>query len=404
MTEHDDLVIVEDSRTQAEHMRQVLADAGFRVRVATSGEGALALCRDKVPSVLLSDLMMPDMDGLALVRALRLDPELADLPVILLTAHHEPEHVVNAMRAGADNYVAKPFDPQVLVERVRSTLTLYRARRDPTPVPLRAGLFAVLRSALADAAQRAAELERSRASLAEAVQMRDELMALVAHDLRSPLQVMLGYANLAARDPTGPAGLRLPGAVTQQVSTMVRLIDDLVDLSQIEQGKLRMELEQVDLVTLLRNCVTALQQHGECSKHPLQLEAPASVPHTVDPRRVAQIVTNLVSNACKYSDPGQRVDILLEEQPDAVRLRVMDRGIGVPVALREAIFERSTRTEEGRRRAQGSGLGLYICRRLAELHGGTVFLERSSEQGSTFTVLLPREFAPAAPEPLPPRS
>jgi signal transduction histidine kinase len=374
-------------------MRQVLADAGFQVRVATSGEGALALCRDKAPAALLSDLMMPDMDGLALVRTLRHDPALTDIPVILLTAHHEPEHVVNAMRAGADNYVAKPFDPQVLVERVRSTLALYRERRDPTPVPLRAGLFAVLRSALADAAQRAAELERSRASLAEAVQMRDELMALVAHDLRSPLQVMLGYANLAARDPAGPAGQRLPGAVTQQVSTMVRLIDDLVDLSQIEQGKLRIDLEEVDLVTLLRTCVTALQQHGECSKHLLQVETPMSAPITVDPRRVAQIVTNLVSNACKYSDPGQRVDIRLEEDRDTMTLRVIDRGIGVPVELREVIFERSTRTEEGRRRAHGSGLGLYICRRLAELHGGTVFLERSSEQGSTFTVLLPRPAA-----------
>jgi signal transduction histidine kinase len=371
-------------------MRQVLSDAGFHVRVASSGEGALALCREKIPTALLSDLMMPDMDGLALVRRLRTDPDLADVPVILLTAHHEPEHVVNAMRAGADNYVAKPFDPQVLVERVRSTLTLHRERRDPTPVALRAGLFAVLRSALADAAQRAAELERSRASLAEAVRMRDELMALVAHDLRSPLQVMLGYANLATRDPAGPAGQRLPVAVTQQVSTMVRLIDDLVDLSQIEQAKLRIDLEQIDLVPLLRNCITALQQHGDCSKHPLRLETPASVPVTADPRRVAQILTNLVSNACKYSDPGQAVDILLEEQPDAVLLRVIDHGIGVPAELREVIFDRSTRTEEGRRRAQGSGLGLYICRRLAELHGGTVFLEKSSEQGSTFTVLLPR--------------
>ncbi|MEZ4235907.1 MAG: hybrid sensor histidine kinase/response regulator [Myxococcota bacterium] len=351
----EEAIIVDDSRTQAEYLRGVLVEAGFDVRVAHHGARCLELCRERAPTVVLSDVVMPDIDGLELARTIRSDPELADVPVILLTAHHDPGLVVDALRAGAANYVSKPFVPEVLVERIRRTLAAHREGSSPTPLPSGPGLFATLRSALEDAANRTEELERSRASLALAVQQRDDLMAVVAHDLRTPLQVMLGHCTLAARDPGGPVAAGLGKVVEEQASTMVRLIDDLVDASQIEAGTLAVERKPVDLVQVVQATVAGYRHRWKDGE--MRVEAPASLMIEADPRRMAQVLTNLLTNACKYSAPGRPIDVRVDGTEDEATLRVTDRGVGIAPADREAVFARNhrTRTESGSHRVQGWG-------------------------------------------------
>jgi signal transduction histidine kinase len=325
---------------------------------------------------LLSDVVMPDIDGFTLVRQVRADAGLARLPVVLMTAHREPGHVIQALVAGADNYVVKPFENDVLLERVRRTIA-----------GATSGVVSVLQSALEDAARQAEALEASRRSLAAAVSQRDELLAVVAHDLRAPLQILLGHAHLAQRDPATHAE-RLAAVVASQVSAMVALIDDLVDLSQIESGTLRIETRPIDLVEVVRECVDA-NRIGQARRHELTFSAPDQLPIHADPRRITQIVSNLLGNACKYSDPGSPVRVEVDVTSRGARVTVSDEGIGIDPEALATIFDRYGRTEEGRRRAEGSGLGLYICRRLAELHGGQLTVTSVPGEGSTFALELP---------------
>lgn len=384
-----DIIVVDDSPTQVEYLRRILLDAGYTVRTASGAEACLGSCRTSPPALILSDLVMPGISGLELVRAVRNDRELCDIPVILLTADHDPEHVIDALRAGAANYVSKPFVPEVLIQRIGWTLEAHGYARSPTPIPSGPGLFATLRSALEDAATRARELERSRAALAAAIRQRDELVAVVAHDLRTPLQVLQGHASLAARDGTGRILAGLAEVVNDQTATMVRLIDDLVDATQAESGVLQVQPQPIDLVKVIASCVVAMRHRWP--NHPMTADGPASAMIHADGRRLAQVVTNLLDNAAKYSDAGSPIAVTVIERSDAVQVSIADRGIGIPKAQRQVIFERHGRTDAGRAKASGSGLGLFICRELIHLHGGTVTVEDNPPTGSRFVVTLPRD-------------
>lgn len=405
------IVVIEDSKTQAEKLRSLLARAGYDAVVAHDGESGLALCRSlpRVPDAIISDILMPGIDGYEVCRRAKADPALSAVPVLLLTALGDPADVLRAVAAGADNYCTKPYDPATLVQRVAHALT--RARRGErdaaetaaetaaqAAVELDDERFAlgtsmsrlgdILVSSLRDASERYLELERNRERLAETNAQREEVMRVVAHEMRSPLQSMLLISELCREKPDDQALLRsMPERVSRMVQRLLRLIEDLSDLSSIDLGTLRLEQAKLDLVALVRDTTERVQ--ATISSHRFEIEAPDVLEVNGDLNRLEQVVTNLLTNAVKYSPDATRVRIELSTQGSHARVAVRDYGIGIANEELSRIFDRYFRTDKGKKRAEGLGLGLYICKALIEAHGGDIGVESRIGEGSTFWFHLP---------------
>lgn len=395
------LVVIEDSKTQAEHLRATLEARGFEVAVAHDGEDGLAVCQslERPPAAVISDVIMPGIDGYEVCRRLKQDPRLDRVPIMLLTALADPADVLEAIAAGADNFLTKPFREDTLIPRLRRLIARPPAfRGGHTCVDVdgqvfrlyapRARLIEVLVSSLVDASARYHELERSRAELARINAEREALMRVVVHELRTPLQTLRLLADVCRERPADIDRLRtMPDTVERQVSRIIRIIDDLSDVTRIEMGTLRVQPRPAELVAVVRE---AVERFGSAvSARSILLEASGPIALSLDVERMEQVVTNLLSNAIKYSRPPSRVRVTVARAVDSARIEVHDQGIGIDAHARAHVFERYYRAGTGKSQAEGVGLGLYICKHLVEAHGGTIGVDSEVGKGSTFWITLP---------------
>lgn len=404
------IVVIEDSKTQAARLRAVLAGAGHQALVAHDGEAGLALCHElpRPPDAIISDIIMPGIDGYEVCRRAKHDPVLRAVPVLVLTALSDPGDVLRAVAAGADNYCTKPYRPEVLLQRLARTIEQAGShpgahgspRRDgsaETAVELggerfvlgtsMARLADILVSSLADASERYHELECSREHLARNNAQREEMMRVVAHEMRSPLQSMLLVAELCQDNPDPDMLARMPGRIARMVQRLLRLIEDLSDLSSIDLGTLSLSPAQIDLPALVRDTVERVQ--STTATHRFEIDAPARLEIRCDANRIEQALTNFLTNAAKYSPEADRVIVRLTDEGSRARVAVRDFGIGIAAEEAPRVFDRYFRTDNGKRRAEGIGLGLYICKALIEAHGGEIGVESHLGRGSTFWFTLP---------------
>lgn len=399
------VVVIEDSRTQAAQLRAILAREGLDVRVAEDGEAGLAVCQQlaEPPAVVLSDVLMPGIDGFEVCRRLKADARLAAVPVMLLTSLGDPRDVLRALQAGADNYCTKPYRADVLVRRVRQ-LSERGDRGDKAEVELDGERFVlgssigrladVLVSSLVDAGERYHALERSRRELEETNAQREELMRIVAHELRSPLQSMLLAADIFDEEDDRAVRSSMAQRTSRQVERMLRIIDDLSDVSSIDLGTLQIVPETTDLVPLVRD--TAARVQGTASSHRVEVTSDPSLEVRVDPHRIEQVVTNLLTNAIKYSPEADRVLVKVVRAGDAARVEVTDFGVGLDATEARRVFERYFRADGSKGSIKGVGLGLFISRALIQEHGGRIGVDSAPGRGSSFWFTLPLADAGAA--------
>jgi signal transduction histidine kinase len=402
------VLIIDDSQTQALRLRRTLEQSGFDVEVAYDGETGVGLCIAHPPDIVVTDVRMPTIDGYEVCRRLRANESTRDMPIMILTQLSDPMEVVRALAAGADNFVTKPVDDDVLVQRVRSVIHNRHRAGDQLSVEINAITFPidahpsrildVLVSSLEDAARRNAELEASREVLARAKAEHEDLMAIVAHELKTPLSNLSMRADLALRKSNkrqlSTDELRTHFlSTTKQVARMVTIIDDLVDISRIESGVLRVQRKPTDLVELVHDATE--RQRGSFGKHDFIVTAPESLSAEIDPARIDQVVTNLVSNAIKYSPNGGVIEVHVERVDDQALVSVRDEGIGITPESLKKLFQRYYRSPEASKIAQGLGLGLYVTKRLVELHDGTLSVTSATGVGSTFSFTVPLHAASA---------
>jgi signal transduction histidine kinase len=358
------VLVVDDNADMRDYVSRLLATR-FVVELAVDGVDALARARAAPPDLVLTDVMMPNLDGFGLLRALRADRATANVPVIVLSARAGEEAYIDGLQRGADDYVVKPFSARELVVRVESQLALNRARR------------------AAEAANRT----------------KDQFLAMLGHELRNPLSPILTALQL----------MRLRGQqsreteiIERQVGHVVRLVDDLLDVSRITGRKIELRRERVELAAVVLRGLEMASPLLEQRRQELELEVPTSgLLVDGDADRLAQVVSNLLTNAAKYSEPGTKIRVRAEREGARLRLRVRDEGVGIGADMLGAVFDLFVQQPQSLDRAQGGlGLGLSIVRGLVELHGGRV--TASSEgpgRGSEFVVELPAapEAAAAAP-------
>lgn len=370
------VLVADDNAEMRAFIRRLLSDR-YDVEVVANGREALDAARRARPDLLVTDVVMPHLDGFALLKAIRADPALRTLPAIVLTERGEVDSRVEGLEAGADEYLVKPFSPRELMARVRSSLELARMREE---------------------VERATGREEA---LREANRRKDDFLSMLAHELRNPL-APLGYGvHLLGLPAISPELLtRTREMLERQVRHMARIVDDLLDVSRITSGKLSILRERLDLTRLVRQAVE--DRRGTLESEGLTIDADLpSQPVWVagDATRLTQSVDNLLDNARKFSAAGGRVSVRMSRDVAAGQATVVisDDGIGIEPSLLPHIFDVFAQAEQSLDRTRGGlGLGLAVTKGLIELHGGTVSAASAGKgRGAEFTIRLPAESEPA---------
>jgi signal transduction histidine kinase len=361
------ILLADDNADMRDYVRRVLSSR-FEVEAVADGQAALEAVRERVPDLVLTDVMMPHVDGFGLLRALREDPRTRLVPVVMLSARAGEEAAIEGLEAGADDYLIKPFSARELVARVRSNLELSRMRREVS------------------------QQEALAASLKEAVQARDDFLSVASHELKTPLatfqlQLALIDRNLSPESRASVSS-RLATA-SRQVQRLHGLVETLMDVSALASGQLVLRREEVDLSRVVEETAGRMREELERSGSALRLQARGPVVGHYDRLRLELVVTNLLSNAVRYGK-GQPIEVSLEDTQGMARLTVRDHGIGIHPGDAARIFERFERAVPSRHYG-GLGLGLWIARQVVEAHGGHILVHSTPGQGATFTVELPRE-------------
>jgi signal transduction histidine kinase len=359
------VLIVDDNADMRAYLGRLLG-ARWEVETAQDGVAALERIRQSVPDLVIADVMMPVLDGFGLLKAIRTTPAFEKLPVMLLSARAGEEASSEGLRAGADDYVIKPFSARDLLARVESRL-------------VQARLHAAERQAreIAEQANRA----------------RDVFFTMLSHELRTPLMAVLAWTALLKDNRLDPSeAVHALELIERNARVQRRLVDDLLDISRIVTGRLRIDPRPVASLAQMVGMVVDSFRPAALAKNltvETALETGAGVVNG-DSERLQQVVWNLLSNAIRFTPPGGRIQLRYARHGDQIELLVRDSGQGIPPEALPHLFERYWQGRNGERRSQGLGLGLAIAHRIMELHGGSIAAASDGDGlGATFTVTLP---------------
>jgi signal transduction histidine kinase len=342
---------------------------------------------------------MPGMTGFELAKMIKDRKKTARVPIIFLTAYfNEDQHVLAGYDSGAVDYLHKPVNPDILRSKVAVFAELHRKSRE-VEMANRALLAEVTERRRAEEQLRELNetLEQRVAERTEALEendrRKDEFLATLAHELRNPLAPVRNAVQvLHMKVPSEPEMQWVRAIIERQVQQMTRLIDDLMDVSRIRQGKIELRREHVELAKVVMGAVETSRPHIDEHGHELTLTMPAdAVILDADQVRLTQVFMNLLTNAAKYSEKGSRIDLLAERQGSDVVVAVKDAGIGIPAGNLRSIFEMFSQVEGALSRSRGGlGIGLCLVKQLVEMHGGTIEARSDGPgKGSQFVVRLP---------------
>jgi signal transduction histidine kinase len=371
------VLLVDDVDANLLALEAQLADLDCRLVRANSGNEALRQLLKRDFAVMLLDVQMPHMDGYEVARLARGNRGTRDVPIIFVTAMHETEdHVLRGYDTGAFDFLFKPVNPHVLRSKVRVFLDLFLSRQR-----------------LND------EVQAHKNTLAEVERLsrfKSQFLANMSHELRTPLNAIIGFSEMLI-DGEGDEALSAQqrehlGYVLDSGQHLLNVINDVLDLSSVEAGRIEIHREAVlprRLLDSARDIIRPLALKGGVD---VSVVAPESLARVqVDPVRVKQILYNLLSNAVKFTPRGGAVRLIASETDGHLIISVEDTGIGIDVEDLPRLFREFERIESpAGPKPEGTGLGLALTKRLVELHGGTIEVKSVRGQGSTFTVTLPR--------------
>ena len=416
------ILIAEDSPTQAEQLRYLLEEHGYRVTAAADGRKALAAAMKEKPALIISDVMMPELDGFGFCRAVKADPALKDVPVILLTSLVSSNDVIKGLECGANFFLRKPYDERHLLSRIDHVLHYSSPRGTridgSCDVVLsgehhiihleRPQILDLLISTYEEAVRINEELASSNRQLEvrnreveRASKFKDAFLSMMSHELRTPMNAVLGFSELLSDLSCGPLNERQQRYVNQiQLSSqhLLLLINDILDLSTIEAGRIQLTLEDLPVHLTFAEVCSALQPLVEKKSQTLRQSASPELVVRADGARFRQILMNLLGNAIKFTPDGGSIDLSARRHDGSVRMEVCDSGPGIPAEEKQRIFEAFHCLKQSDQSTEGTGLGLTITRSLVELHGGRLDLESQPGSGSCFYFTLPAASTPGKEE------
>jgi len=364
------VLVVDDNQQNRALAKATLELEDYEVLLASGGEEALRFFEQRTPDCVLLDVRMPGMDGPETCKRLRLLAGGKDVPIVFLTASRDVDTFEAAVAAGGDDFVTKPVQPAEMVLRVQAAVKVRRL--DATNKEY----FELLR--------------HQRDDLMRLTLQKERLMSFVVHDLKNPVSTVDLLAQLLQRDKAlSPETRETANAIRVEVSSLMRLILNLLDISRSEEGALTLAPTTFDLAKLAGTVVDTLKVRAVARQVELESRI-VTAQLLADADLFRRVLENLVDNALRHSPKGSRVTLSIERHPAELELRVADQGRGIPAEMREAIFERFVQVEHAESAASrtGQGLGLTFCRLAVEAHGGRIYVE-DGEPGAVFCIRLP---------------
>jgi signal transduction histidine kinase len=383
------ILIVDDDAALLHALPEAVRLRMHDVRVETCDSALAALERIARTDydAIVSDIKMPGMDGLALLE--RIHALRPATPTLLITGHGEHDLAIQALRGGAYDFIQKPIEREYFVASLGRAIERRALSRQVDEQ--RAALEQYASSLEQAVAERTREL-------VAANRAKDDFLGIASHELKTPLTTLKAVTQMAQRR-IAQAGDEAPtylDKIARAIGRMQLLVDDLIDISRIESGKLALHRERCDVIPLFRQVV---EDQAAASDRAIAFTGPtAPLEAEVDADRVEQVLTNLLSNALKYTPAHAAVAVEVAGGDDTITFRVRDKGPGIPPEELPHLFDRFYRVpgiEVQVGSGIGLGLGLYICREIVERHGGRIWAESRPGHGSVFQVVLPR----VAPQP-----
>lgn len=353
------VLVVDDMMESRELLARYLRQWGHEVILANDGVEALEVLGGSPISMVITDWLMPRMDGVELCRKIRSQSFPRYIYILMVTVRDSKAELVTAMSAGADDYIAKPFD------------------KDELSVRIRAG------ERILDTEQRLIQLN----------ELKNKFLGIAAHDLRNPLSVMRGFAELLLdpnADPLTEGQREFISVMHTITNEMLTLVNDLLDISAIEAGQLDLKLVVGNMDELIEERVRMSQVMAANKKIVIHLECERTPPILFDRRRIGQVIDNLISNAVKFSQPGAGIYVRVAQGEGVVQVSVRDEGPGISVEEQKRLFgefQKLSALPTGDE--VSTGLGLAIVKKIVDAHGGTVQVASQIGEGSIFGFSVP---------------
>ncbi len=356
----DKILIIDDEPIIQATLQALLGDSGFEFYLATSGEEGIQKVNEVLPDVILLDVMMPGMDGFEVCHRLKNNKSTSYIPIILITALDTSEDISRGLEAGADEFITKPPDRRELKARVRSMLRIKHQYE---------------------------ELEKM-------MILREDLTNLIIHDMRSPLNIIIGHGEILRN--TSSADVRLTQRIqkiNEQAEKLNKFINEILMTARMEEGKLALNCSHINVNEIIKQVVE--DHHDIARARNIQLvdSLPVTACYaTVDERLFSRALDNLVNNALKYSPPHAHITIELQvpaSSPHFMQIRIIDQGNGIPDENKEDIFDKYKVVELKKSGVPQVGLGLFFCKLVIEAHGGKIWIEDNPSGGAIFVFKLP---------------
>lgn len=417
------VLLVEDSQTQALLLKEALEENQLKVSIARDGIEGLKFLKSESPQVIISDIEMPNMNGFEFCQNVRKNKAFDSIPIILLTTLSDAMHVIKGIDCGADSFLTKPSPIYLLLSTISDALEnkslnermgedqkmdfCFEGIRHQLQVNY-SQITSLLLSTYVNAIQKNHELELAYRKLNlihhEVEKNNDDLqrlnteknhfLGMAAHDLRNPLTVIQGYSSLLMdklSTVNDQGYLSMLERIQRSSTFMLGMINELLDISIIESGQVRLNLSEIDFYKLVKDDVSISKGLAEKKQINVEFKGDEKIPKvTCDPNKMEQVINNLISNAIKYSNPGSTIEISLTSNATEVILAVKDQGIGIPVDMQQRLFQPFIKgMPKGTNGEMSSGLGLTIVKKIVQEHKGRIWFESIEGKGSTFFVALP---------------
>ncbi len=348
------VLIVDDREENLLLLEAILEPEGFEVLKAKSGRECLELAEVENPDIIILDVLMPEMNGFQVCRILRSKYKFRFIPIIMVTALNRREDVIEGLEAGADDFISKPVDDDLLVAKVKSLVKLKKGRD---------------------------EVEK----------MRSELSSMIVHDLKSPVHSILSCCELIREEANREKILKYVSLIEKSGRKLNGLILRFLEVSRIESGNLNLNFENRNIIEVLKSAISQVDSISREKDVKINLKLNGEnekIYLNIDVEKMEEAFLNLLENGLKYVPRGGKIDVIVNRGEKKVVIKFRDNGPGISDEIAENIFEKYVK---GRGSKGGSGLGLYIVKGIVNMHGGKIFLDREYKDGAQFVIELPIE-------------
>ena len=361
------ILIVDDVMSNVLLLKVLLTNEKFQIATASNGRQALDQVIKEKPDLVLLDVMMPDMSGFEVSQQLKANPEMAEIPIIFLTALNSTADIVKGFQVGGNDFISKPFNKEELIIRVTHQISLIAAKRIIV-----------------------AQTEELRKTIIG----RDKLYSVIAHDLRSPMGSIKMVLNMLIlnlpSDTIGPEMYELLTMANQTTEDVFSLLDNLLKWTKSQIGKLKVVYQDIDMVEVTEGVIEIFSMVAELKKISIRLKTPSKLEVYADIDMIKTVIRNLLSNAIKFSNEETEILVTVQEQEGMAVVSVKDSGCGIDEENQKKLLHTDTHFSTfGTNNEEGSGLGLLLCQDFVIKNGGRLWFTSVNGEGSIFSFSIP---------------